>query len=92
MHKPTPYDHLRFCLPDSDEQLSFLPVFRDDDGEFSHFNVMRGDRIVGWDWDLVGAIETADEIASGELQFNFELNPQPWTPEEEPSKCAVANG
>lgn len=62
----TPYSNLYFRLPGSDVELSFRPIFRPD-GEFTHFNILRGTEVVGWDWDLVGAIETADEIARGEL-------------------------
>ena len=87
MDKLTPYSNLYLRLSgQADRELSFRPIFRPD-GEFTHFNIMRGTDVVGWDWDLVGALETADEIARGELQFNFELNPLPWTPEEGPSKC-----
>jgi hypothetical protein len=82
--KRHPYSNLRYQMPGSVDQLSFGPIFRPD-GEFSHFNVLRGTEVVGWDWDLVGAIETAHQLAYGLIQKV--TTPQPWTPEGEPQQC-----
>ena len=79
------YDNVRYRLPGSTDEISLKSVRW---GPMSsYFALMRGAEVVGWEDDLLSALDTADDLVRGK-KFNFELYPLPEPHEEEPSQCA----